>query len=99
MCQGISARYEAAVHQAAECSVAAANQCTKMVAASFSCRCQIFVEGDTNELVALDQMFWSLGCATTCEGTCPDVVGATCGADPMSPTGGRCAPFGVPTRP
>jgi hypothetical protein len=90
LCQSISTDYESALMKAKECTLGAAQQCTKLVTASFYCRCQSFVEGDTSNLSAIASRFESSGCDTGCQGSCVQPKAATCQSDPTSSTGGRC---------
>ena len=90
LCQSISTEYESALMKAKECALGGAQQCTKLVTASFYCRCQVFVEGDTNNLNAIATRFESSGCDTGCQGTCVGERAASCQPDATSSTGGRC---------
>jgi hypothetical protein len=91
-CQSISTEYHSALEKAAECTLGAAQQCTKLVVASFYCRCEAFVNGSADVLSSIDERFQAARCQAGCTGACADTQPATCQPDPTSSTGARCVP-------
>jgi hypothetical protein len=76
--------------KASECSLGAAQQCLTLVAATFYCRCETFVNGSADVLSSIDGRFQSARCQAGCAGSCADTRPATCQPDPTSSTGARC---------
>jgi hypothetical protein len=89
-CESISAEYATAVQNSEECTLGAPQQCTRVAAASFFCRCEVFVNGSLDTLAGIDQRFTAAGCQSGCFGSCDTLRATSCQPDSTSSTGARC---------
>jgi hypothetical protein len=93
-CGAIDIKYPQEVNKATECTLGAADQCTKQIALWPDCQCPSFANGDTAVLTSLLQRYQELGCETAgCTVDCREPVPSTCEADATSSTGARCVPI------
>jgi hypothetical protein len=89
-CESISAEYATAVQKSEECTLGNRQQCMRIAAASFFCRCEVFVNGSVDTLAGIDQRFTAAGCQGGCTGSCDTLRATSCQADSTSSTGARC---------
>ncbi len=92
ICSGIMTEYAAALKIAQECTLGGANQCALQVRASFFCSCTTFANSNADGLSAIVTRFQDNGCRDQCTGSCLMPRAASCSADTISSTGGRCLP-------